>query len=816
MHFSLLPRPHTDSLSLRPPQGADPRFQGKKIQKPQPETPSNWSAPSHFYTTDPDMMILFEKWNRLHFDFRSKGQVDTLFEVLSLYQHVGLWPLPPGKQSEKTAEFIINLIGEGLSHHQFFYKKFPLSHADATALKSTLLPLLGKGTEYPKPVYEAVLKKTLSLAAHKVVEAKEMGPYMVQLLPLAAELYKHQSLDRFERFTWAIDHERPETAFKPEHLTMFAQIIRDYAALLEHPKGLEPLLYVINDLLPNRPSDQWQNLLEGFAQAMAKASPSVCANVGPNSPGRALLNAAFVGAMEPHCQDSLSTWAATLFEQYALLEKEAPNPQWAKTLADMALECKSPSYLKEDMLALHQKFHDRPQAWQHYPTIRNILAPHHQDDSKALEMMIDLVFEQPGKWEETAQAICYFKHIDSQLEDSPTQQTLMTNLRFLAKMHFPTPLLNNFLQHRDEISVQTLFQLYNTVEYQLPKEDGKNLLPELLALLAPYNDMARAYAEGDEDIYIKFLEQATAGITRLYDFIGSSDSTPGIAEIDSLAYKNWSHIGSLGLSFTKWQYDAMRLWKSAGPQERPPLLEQSGLFTSLAPRENDSKYFGGFLHRNPVTGLSIELRRAYIVISQPGLGTLVIRNSSPVFGRDLLPEPAYFSPHVIDPQGNQLFNPDTDLEAFSFVNVLDKPMHQPNYAHHTPHEKIESLLTAFDQTMDRYVEWKCGFQKGKPPQGLAMMVKASLDSAPNRGSSSPFGKRNNIHLAWAHPYQVPNPLQKFDISIPAHQQELALLWQLLSHPKPNLSWKDYEPQLPNILPFLAQGARNGWELIFAE
>src|SRR5690606_6263896 len=44
----------------------------------------------------------------------------------------------------------------------------------------------------------------------------------------------------------------------------------------------------------------------------------------------------------------------------------------------------------------------------------------------------------------------------------------------------------------------------------------------------------------------------------------------------------------------------------------------------------------------------IEFRQGYYLISEPQLGTLLIRNSSPLFGRDLFDHPAYYSRRGID------------------------------------------------------------------------------------------------------------------------------------------------------------------------
>ncbi len=137
---------------------------------------------------------------------------------------------------------------------------------------------------------------------------------------------------------------------------------------------------------------------------------------------------------------------------------------------------------------------------------------------------------------------------------------------------------------------------------------------------------------------------------------------------DGRMVRNWATIGTLGFSFGFWKYDT----RQSPSRKGPSLFEQYGLercperpsdtFAAgpkkgqhwfgprflLRPRQKSFSYrkvnaAGEYEVKKFDASTSIELRRSYISVSHPNHGTLIIRNSSRVFGRDLFPFPAYWS-----------------------------------------------------------------------------------------------------------------------------------------------------------------------------
>lgn len=371
----------------------------------------------------------------------------------------------------------------------------------------------------------------------------------------------------------------------------------------------------------------------------------------------------------------------------------------------------------------------------------------------------------------------------------------------------PADFLKQWVLLEKKLTDVDLQNLFGDVEYSGLKEFWLKFLPELLAILGPYARKAK-----ETSVPTLVINQASAGITRLFDFIGEIDVIPG------LTYNNWARIGTLGLSFSKWKFDAMQRWKGMGPMAAPSLLEKSGLFQPTPPRPSDKVFHKGFTHYNPETGLSIEMRRAYAVISQPELGTLVIRNSSHYFGRDLLANPAYYNPTRHYTEGANLLDPSVLkkerglLNWNGFFNVLDKPMNK----HPEHHEKIAALLNAFDGVMLPYTDWKCGFKDGKAPKGMEELLRTGLMTAINLGASSPFPKAKNIRLAWVNPYELPSPVATYDFANVKHQQEVTLFLDVQGKRKQIRNAEEYRQKIPELLTFLEQGLTRGLELVLVE
>jgi ankyrin repeat protein len=365
----------------------------------------------------------------------------------------------------------------------------------------------------------------------------------------------------------------------------------------------------------------------------------------------------------------------------------------------------------------------------------------------------------------------------------------------------PKKLLSTFLAHRPHVNAATMEKFYATADNTGSSYEWKPLLPELLTIadhLAP--DVLK-----NEWV----INNISSAVTRPYRYIYSNDTSHPeqghIQKLERIVLENWMRVGTMGLSFSRWRFDAMQPWKGIGPMAQNSLLESSGLFTPSPPRGDDATYHRSFQYTDPATGLCIELRRAYITLSQPELGTLVVRNSSHHYGRDLLPELAYYSPEQVYTGGEDLVNPKDLLEKNGFHGLLDKALHLTPELQSETHQKVGALRTGFEDVMSRYTDWKCGFKDGTPPPGFGPLLSLALKSAEHQGQNTPFGKQKNLRLAWVHPSELPVIRYALEMSNPDIQAEVrAYLTQPQNH-----------AQYPQLLAFLESGLKQGWELILA-
>jgi len=386
-------------------------------------------------------------------------------------------------------------------------------------------------------------------------------------------------------------------------------------------------------------------------------------------------------------------------------------------------------------------------------------------------------------------------------------EALRAGLQFLISFSQPTALLNQYLMHFEKIPIDYVKELYCAVEYRIPIHTGKELLPELTAIIPLY--LKQVMQQQGEAELRTHANQVSGGLTRIYDYIGGETS---VRDIEPLVLDTWSRLGTLGLSFSKWRFDTMGRWKGHGPMAAASLFELSGLFQKMPPRRNDERYHGGYYLNVPDKQLSIELRRSYIVISSAEHGTLVIRNSSPLFGRDLLPEMANFLPGHYYPLPESPLNPGGHVKWESETSVFAKMLHSTAQLQKENHSHMQALLNLFDEAMTPYVQWKCGFNNGTPPPGFNQLLRVALLSAQNGGSVSPFGKQKNLRLAWVDPFGLPNPIQTLDLSQPNAQKEVAFY---LNGENRQQSPEVLQANLPTLLPFLSEGLSKGWELILA-
>lgn len=395
------------------------------------------------------------------------------------------------------------------------------------------------------------------------------------------------------------------------------------------------------------------------------------------------------------------------------------------------------------------------------------------------------------------------------VEDMPV------NARILLELASPGAFLRDAFLNLEEIGVQQLSEIFRKVEYSNTPEFWKPILPELLALMKPYARMA-----GEDK---ELINKASAGITRILGYLGKINKLQGIA------YNNWSRIGTLGLSFSKWKYDAMQPWKGMGPMAQPTMLMQSGLFQPIPTRPGEPPSFKGFGLKVPGSNVSIELRRAFAVISKPGVGTLVVRNSSPDFQQELFPtvsetgvpvrapfallsEVAYFNPEKVFPGEGDWFNPMYLWPGGIFMDVLGHDLNRTTESQEKHHEKIQVLLNAFDEAMQPYTAWKCGFRNGEPPKGFGEMLNLALMSATGGGAASPFKRFTNLRLAWVNPYELPMPVVTYDLQDIKHQQEAALYLDVLHKRRQIRTPEEYKRAMPDLIAFLNHGLSQGLEL----
>jgi ankyrin repeat protein len=163
------------------------------------------------------------------------------------------------------------------------------------------------------------------------------------------------------------------------------------------------------------------------------------------------------------------------------------------------------------------------------------------------------------------------------------------------------------------------------------------------------------------------LRPLTTALTSITRFIETS--TP----LTDATVKAWGDIGLLTHAFRFWRYDAL---STPTPEGGTTTLLESFGFKAMPTQRPFNDVFGkGFLFIEPKTNVLIEFRRGYLLISQKDMGTLVIRNSSPVFGRDLLKHPAYFMPQALTENEILKFDPRTLPESQHILNksLYDTP-----------------------------------------------------------------------------------------------------------------------------------------------
>ncbi|MBY0404754.1 MAG: ankyrin repeat domain-containing protein, partial [Cyanobacteria bacterium] len=124
-------------------------------------------------------------------------------------------------------------------------------------------------------------------------------------------------------------------------------------------------------------------------------------------------------------------------------------------------------------------------------------------------------------------------------------------------------------------------------------------------------------------------------------------------ELKDSVLKAWGDIGLLTHAHRFWRFDTV---SQIGEGRQETLFESFG-FKPIENRSLDSALGKGYAYRDPESGVLFEFRRGYLLASHPDHNTLVIRNSSTVFGRDLMKHPAYLLPIEIQEKHLQNFDP---------------------------------------------------------------------------------------------------------------------------------------------------------------
>ncbi|MBY0403887.1 MAG: hypothetical protein K2X66_08305, partial [Cyanobacteria bacterium] len=151
----------------------------------------------------------------------------------------------------------------------------------------------------------------------------------------------------------------------------------------------------------------------------------------------------------------------------------------------------------------------------------------------------------------------------------------------------------------------------------------------------------------------------TTALTSISHFINQS------VQLSDTALRAWGEIGFLSHGFRFWRYDTV-----GGPNS---LMAQFGFKPFAQDRPLDDVFGKGFIYENKPKNALIEFRRGYLLVSQKDHGTLIIRNSSTVFGRDLLRHPGYFMDKALSREEIETFDPRTLPDSRS---ILEKELYK--------------------------------------------------------------------------------------------------------------------------------------------
>lgn len=277
----------------------------------------------------------------------------------------------------------------------------------------------------------------------------------------------------------------------------------------------------------------------------------------------------------------------------------------------------------------------------------------------------------------------------------------------------------------------------------------------------------------------------------------------------------WGNLGLLAHAFRFWRFD------TAGGSES--LFAKFG-FKPSPPRSNDNIYGKGYFisaNTHPELGLDsetvIEFRRGYLSVSSPSFGTLIVRNSSFVFGRDTLPHAAYFSP---------LYFSETELlsmdpaNSSNFKKILDPNLYRENKSIAT---KLEGLLNQIFKIKKEYANWKFN-PEGFTPSGefigdMTPGMKIMLQNLFNQFANAEMGfDKKPPALAFVHPQRPPTGEYTFEDENGIKQKHFVLDGKRIEELQDRLNgtWTIEKYPYSDWVSFIKAGVENKAELILVE
>jgi ankyrin repeat protein len=205
-----------------------------------------------------------------------------------------------------------------------------------------------------------------------------------------------------------------------------------------------------------------------------------------------------------------------------------------------------------------------------------------------------------------------------------------------------------------------------------------------------------------QDRKLGYIQNLATCLTSISRFVETK------AILSDRTLKAWGDIGFLTHAFRFWKHDTVSISPKQTKTESPSktmsqtLLEEFGFQPFPDNRLLNDLFGKGFYLKREKTNELIEMRRGYLLISKPGEGTLIIRNSSPHFGRDLVKHPAYFIPKALTLEELHSFNPRTLLDS---QNILNRSLY-PTSTSRGYAEEIANLVDGLMAMKNDYRQFK--------------------------------------------------------------------------------------------------------------